>query len=295
MAKKLTGEELRKIEQHLIEFLKTDIGPILKNASGTKFDSYDEKVNDVDLVTVVDKKVETLIRKFAEENYPEIKFIGEESLSKDERFDLEDPTFIVDPIDGTTNFIHGFPFSCTSIGVAQGGKPVIGCVYNPHLNQLFHASLGNGAYLNDEPINIEKRTLSLKKSIIGFEGGSEREDGKGTNFTKKFDTYRKLLSDRGAFIHGFRSLGSAAMNICYVSIGYMDAYWEGGCWAWDVCAGWCILNEAGGKIVGGNPGQWNIPINNRSYLAVRGGLVDDDEQEKFIQDFWGFVEGALKY
>ena len=107
-------------------------------------------------------------------------------------------------------------------------------------------------------------------------------------------TYKNLLSEDGGFIHGYRSFGSAAMNICHTAIGVLDAYWEGGCWAWDVCAGWCILEEAGGKIVGGNPGEWDVPINRRCYLAIRGGC-GKNEQDKFAKDFWNQVDGKLQY
>lgn len=291
----LSKEELKAIETSIVSFLYEEVGPIVRDYSGTKFESYGDKMNEVDLVTKVDKQIEKLIKSFVQKNYPNFRFIGEESYVHNSTHFDDAPTFVVDPIDGTTNFIHGFPFSCTSIGVTEDGKPVVGCVYNPHLNQLFHASAGNGAYLNNNPIKVKSRPLSLQKSIIGLEGGSERQDGPDDNFTKKFDAYKQLLSENGAFVHGFRSMGSAAMNLCYVAMGYMDAYWEGGCWAWDVCAGWCILSEVGGIVVGGNPDEWGISINHRCYLAVRGGYTTQDELTDYIREFWGFIERPLKY
>lgn len=290
----LSAEELKEVEASLIELAKTEVGPLIKSQSGTKFESYEDKANNVDLVTVVDKKVEGIVRDFLKKKYPNFDFIGEESYVKGETMIGQKPTFIVDPIDGTTNFIHGYPYSCTSLGLSENGKPVVGVVHNPHLNQTFHASKGNGAFLNGECINVSPRPLVLQKSIIGLEAGSERDETPGSNFENKLHTIKNLLSEKGGFIHGSRSVGSSAMNLCYVASGLLDAYWEGGPWAWDVCAGWCILEECGGTMVSGNPGEWEIPLDNRCYLAVRGG-AKQEEQKWFIESLWSHVEGKLQY
>ena len=90
-----------------------------------------------------------------------------------------------------------------------------------------------------------------------------------------------------------RSLGSAALNLCAVAAGQLDVYWEGGCWAWDVCAGWCILAEAGGLVAGGNPGTWHPELDSRKYLAVRGAPAG---QKELVEEFWGVVgEGRMEY
>lgn len=290
----LSKEELKEVENVLINLVTTEIGPLIQCQSGTKFESYEEKANDVDLVTVVDKKVEYIIKDALREKYPDFEFVGEESYVSGVTKIGKKPTFIVDPIDGTTNFIHGYPYSCTSLGLAEDGKAVVGVVFNPHLNQLFHASKGNGAFLNDERIKVTPRCLTLQKSIIGFEAGAERAEGPNGNFEKKLVTLKNLLSDKGGFIHGVRSVGSAAMNICYVANGMLDAYWEGGPWAWDVCAGWCILEESGGVMVGGDPNEWEIPLDKRCYLAVRGGSKHE-EQKWFIESFWSHVEGKMSF
>ncbi|CCH58806.1 hypothetical protein TBLA_0A10280 [Henningerozyma blattae CBS 6284] len=292
MALKTT--ELKEIENTIVKFLREEIGPLLKEKAGTKFDSYKDKANDVDLVTVMDTKIEKMIREFLAEKYPSFEFIGEESYIKGVTKISEKPTFIVDPIDGTLNFIHGYPFSCTSIGLTEYGKPVVGAVFNPHLNQLFHASKGNGAYMNDTKINVKERSLVLQKSLFAFEGGAERTDAKGTNFDIKMATLRNLLSENSAFMHGMRTLGSAALNMCYTATGEVDVYWEGGPWAWDVTAGWCILEEAGGFVAGGNPGDWNVHVDSRCYLAVRGG-ASLKEQKAFVSEFWKQIPAPLKY
>lgn len=94
-------------------------------------------------------------------------------------------------------------------------------------------------------------------------------------------------------VHSMRALGSAALNLVAVAAGQLDVYWEGGCWAWDVCAGWCILVESGGIMVGGNPGDWRTEIDSRKYLAVRGA---PSGQKEIVEEVWGVIgEGRLEY
>ncbi|SCU88395.1 LAFA_0E12442g1_1 [Lachancea sp. 'fantastica'] len=292
----LTKEQLKDIETNLVELASKQVGPILKEKTGTQFESFDDKANQVDLVTAVDKKIESIIKEALSTLYPDFRFIGEETYKPGDTEIGAEPTFIVDPIDGTTNFIHGYPYSCTSMGLVENGKPVVGVVFNPHLNQMYHASAGNGAFLNGKPIKVAERDLELQKSILALEAGSERSSGSSgdDNFDIKYATYKNLLSDQGAYIHGSRSCGSAAMNMCMVATGTLDAYWEGGCWAWDVCAGWSILTEAGGIVVGGNPNEWEVPVDERCYLAVRGGSTHPS-QKAFVEEFWSHVAGKLKY
>ncbi|KAK5781398.1 inositol monophosphate 1-phosphatase INM2 PWA37_004837 [Arxiozyma heterogenica] len=290
-----TNNELKEIEIFVVNLLRDKVGPIIKSETGITSQQYIDKTNAVDLVTKYDKQVEAIIKDTIKDKFGDkFNFIGEEEYIPGKTKISNNPTFILDPIDGTTNFIHGFPYSCCSLGLAIDGHPVVGVVYNPHLNQLFHASRGNGAFLNNQRINATSRRLTLQKSLIGLEAGSERSTEPDSNFNKKMTTYKNLLSEDGGFIHGYRSFGSAAMNICHTAIGVLDAYWEGGCWAWDVCAGWCILEETGGRIVGGNPGEWDVPINGRCYLAIRGGC-GKNEQDKFTKDFWDQVDGKLQY
>lgn len=291
----LTNNELKEIEIFVVNLLRDKVGPIIKSETGIASQQYIDKTNAVDLVTKYDKQVEAIIKDTIKDKFGDkFNFVGEEEYIPGKTKISNNPTFILDPIDGTINFIHGFPYSCCSLGLAIDGHPVVGVVYNPHLNQLFHASRGNGAFLNNQRINAISKRLTLQKSLIGLEAGSERSAEPDSNFNKKMTTYKNLLSEDGGFIHGYRSFGSAAMNICHTAIGVLDAYWEGGCWAWDVCAGWCILEEAGGKIVGGNPGEWDVPINGRCYLAIRGGC-GKNEQDKFAKDFWNQVDGKLQY
>lgn len=289
-----TKQELKEIETVLVDLLREDVGPIIRQHTESTDSAFGDKANKVDLITKYDKEIEAMIKNKLKEKYPSFKFIGEESYTPGVTKISEDPTFIVDPIDGTMNFVHGFPYSCCSIGLAVGGKPVVGAVFNPCLNQLFHGSKGNGSYLNERKISLPNRKLTLQKSVVGLEGGNERTEGPSGNFDVKMGTYKNLLSDKGGYVHGFRSLGSAAMNMCYVASGMLDSYWEGGCWVWDVCASWCILEEAGGVIYGANPNEWTIEIDNRRYFAIRGGCTKED-QKQYAKDFWQQVSGELHY
>jgi len=91
-------------------------------------------------------------------------------------------------------------------------------------------------------------------------------------------------------------MGSAALNLAFIATGQMDIFWEGGCWAWDVAAGWCILVEAGGIVVGGNPGEWETGVDGRVYLGVRGAEGGNKEQKQIVEEFWGVVgDGRLAY
>ncbi|SCU88364.1 LAFA_0E12266g1_1 [Lachancea sp. 'fantastica'] len=293
----ITSSELLSIEQFLCSLARDQVGPIIKAKSGTQH-SYDAKSGSraVDIVTAIDKQVEKLIWTAVKEKYPTFKFVGEESYVAGETKITDDPTFIIDPIDGTTNFVHDFPFSCTSLGLTINKTPVVGVIYNPHLDLLVSASENNGMRVDGADFDFKTKIqsmgpLQLSKSVVALQPGSARE---GPNFKTKIRTYENLLSCDGGFVHGFRNLGSSAMTMAYICLGYLDSYWDGGCYAWDVCAGWCILKETGGRVVGANPGEWDVAVDNRTYLAVRG-CEDAQEQEQYIKGFWECVEGRLDY
>ena len=232
--------------------------------------------------------------------YPNYQFIGEETYYPGQKLTAE-PTFIVDPIDGTTNFVHAFPAFCISLGFALNKVPVVGVIYNPFLNELYTGIQGKGAYLSRNggetqklPLKREPEPLKdLSTCLVGTEWGSDRS---GNNFDLKVKVFAKLgasKEDGGAMVHSMRSLGSAALNLVAVAAGQLDAYWEGGCWAWDVCAGWCILAESGGIMVGGNPGEWETTIDSRRYLAIRGA---PSGQKAIVEEVWGVIgEGRLNY
>lgn len=206
------------------------------------------------------------------------------------------PTFICDPIDGTVNFVHGYPYVCISLGFTVSKRPVVGVIYNPFTTTLYSAIKGHGAFLNHNtrlPLKQKPEPLQgLSNALVAVEWGSDRE---GVNWDVKTKTFARLGMPReegGAMVHSLRSLGSAALNLCAVACGTMDVYWEAGCWAWDVAAGWVILEEAGGMVVDGNPGGWKPEVDGRKYMAVR---AAPSGQREIVEEFWGHVVGRFEY
>ncbi|KAJ6444255.1 Inositol monophosphatase, metal-binding site [Purpureocillium lavendulum] len=252
------------------------------------------KLNSVDIVTEVDKGVEKMVSGRLAAAFPSFAFMGEETYKPGVRLGPE-PTFVVDPIDGTTNFVHSFPNACISLGLAVERRPVVGVIYNPWQDLLFTAVKGRGAHMTrirgtaPQPLPLARSPRPLEglgAALLAVEWGSDRQ---GVNFDAKAAVFRDLAASRevgGRMAHSLRSLGSAALNLAAVAAGQLDAYWEGGCWAWDVCAGWCILEEAGGRMVGGNPGDWDTPLESRVYLAVRGAPTG---QEELVKEFWDVI------
>ena len=206
------------------------------------------------------------------------------------------PTFVVDPIDGTVNFVHGFPNVCISLGFAVAKTPVVGVIYNPFTKTLYSGIKGQGSYMNKTtrlPLKREPEPLQgLDKCLVCVEWGSDRDGPNWACKTATFANLGKRKEDGGAMVHSLRSLGSAALNLCSLAAGTMDVYWEAGCWAWDVCAGMVILGEAGGIVVDANPGAWTVDVDSRRYLAVRGA---PSGQRELVEEFWGMVEGRLEY
>ena len=247
-------------------------------------------------MTETDQAVEKMVSTRLQNQYPTFSFVGEETYVAGETKITDAPTFIVDPIDGTTNFIHGFPNACISLGFAVDRVPAVGVVYNPFQDLLFTGIKGQGAFVQRNaslPTPGERRRLGpkaalgdLSTALVAVEWGSERN---GLNFDIRADVFRRLTASKetgGRMVHSLRSLGSAALNLCAVAAGQCDVYWEGGCYAWDVCAGWAILREAGGIMASGNPGDWDPPIDSRVYLAVRGA---PSGQRELVEELWGVI------
>ncbi|KAI0022686.1 inositol monophosphatase [Xylariomycetidae sp. FL0641] len=294
--------------QDLMVAVAHEAGQMMLSANPTDIDT-GTKLNSADIVTETDKAVEKHVSTRLAGTYPSFAFVGEETYEAGVTKVTDAPTFIVDPIDGTTNFVHGFPHACISLGLAVGRAPAVGVVYNPWLDTLYTAIRGRGAAMtvgarggaNDGKGRVSRLPLAqspaplgaLDRALVAVEWGSQRD---GANYAVKTEVFRRLCASKetgGAMVHSLRSLGSAALNLCAVAAGQLDLYWEGGCWAWDVCAGWCILNEAGGRMVSGNPGGWQPQIDERKYLAVRGAPAG---QEDIIKAFWDVVgDGRMDY
>ena len=194
-----------------------------------------EYKGDADLVTIADRQSEALIRERIRAHWPDHDVLGEEEGLKDTGSDYR---WYVDPLDGTTNFAHGYPVFCVSMALDYKGERIAGVVYDPTREELFSAEQGSGAYLNGQPIHVS-RTPKLAESLIatGFPS-HKRNKNPNIHFYHQF-TLRS---------HGVRRAGSAALDLCYVACGRFDAFWEFNLKPWDVAAGVLLVQEAGGRV-----------------------------------------------
>ncbi|OGT06022.1 MAG: inositol monophosphatase [Gammaproteobacteria bacterium GWE2_37_16] len=187
-----------------------------------------------DFVTEVDKAAEEEIIRTIQESYPNHAFLGEESGTSGQ----SDFVWIIDPLDGTTNYIHGLPCFAVSIGVKYKGKLTHGVIYDPLNGELFTATRGEGAYLNNRRIRVSSRT-NLNGSLLSI----------GFPYKKREDMPMQLAILNKMFPQtaGFRCIGSAALSLAYVAAGRIDAaYWISCLSEWDIAAGLVIIQEAGG-------------------------------------------------
>ncbi|XP_011861805.1 PREDICTED: inositol monophosphatase 1-like [Vollenhovia emeryi] len=206
---------------------------------------------DVDLVTKWDQEVEKLLIDGISSRYPDHRFIGEESTASGQKIELTDaPTWIIDPIDGTMNFVHGLPHTCVSVALLINKVAEIGIVYNPILEQLFTARKGQGAFLNGAPIHVSDET-ELCKALLMVEMGTSRDP-------EKMKIVLQNITLLTARVHGIRSLGSAALNMCMVALGGADVSFEFGIHAWDIAAGDLIVREAGGVSIDPAGGPFDV-------------------------------------
>ncbi|XP_072318280.1 inositol monophosphatase 1 isoform X1 [Eucyclogobius newberryi] len=201
------------------------------------------KSSAVDLVTETDQKVEQLIIQSVKRKFPTHRFIGEESVSSGEPCVLSlDPTWIIDPIDGTTNFVHGFPFVGVCIGFAVNQQVEWGVVYSAIEDKMYTGRKGRGAFCDGRPLQVSTQT-DVHKVIVATEFGSDRNPDV---VDKIFRSLRKVLT---LPVHGVRGAGSAALNMCSVALGSVELYYETGIHVWDVAAASVIVTEAGGVLL----------------------------------------------
>ncbi|KAJ3908299.1 hypothetical protein F5879DRAFT_938061 [Lentinula edodes] len=303
-ATKLSADDLKHILTFTVTLARKAGELIMEGSEAIQLagSNVDEKKNSVDLVTEYDVRVEELVKKEIFATYPNFKFIGEESYAAGSRSSLtDDPTYCVDPIDGTTNFVHGFPWVCISLGLIYEKIPVLGVIYNPFLDLLYTGIKDQGSFLSRQggaPMKLPlaknpKPLATLNHALIAVEWGNDRTIDP---LTKRSESFHKLAGDPdngvegGRMAHSLRSLGSSAMNFATVAQGGLDIYWEIGCWPWDVCAGMVIVQEAGGSVTGSHAyyeaakdlpsfGEPNEEIlTGRKYLVVR--AIGDSEKEK---------------
>jgi myo-inositol-1(or 4)-monophosphatase len=191
-----------------------------------------------DFVSEIDHAAEAAIVETLLATYPDHAILAEEGTGHGRNATAEH-VWIIDPLDGTTNFLHGLPQYCVSIALAHRGTVTQGVIYDPIRNDLFTASRGRGAYLNDRRIRVSKRQ-HLRDCLVGT--GFPFRDG------SNLDAYLAMMRAMITQTAGIRRPGAAALDLAYVAAGFYDGFWEIGLNAWDVAAGSLLVLEAGGLI-----------------------------------------------
>lgn len=194
-----------------------------------------EEKNHNDFVTDIDQQAEQIIIQTIHESYPDHAILGEESGASG----TSDYTWIIDPIDGTSNFLHGHPHFCTAIGIKYKNRIEHGIIYDHLRQELFTATFGGGSFLNDRRIRVATRKQFA---------GSLIATGFGNKTIKNIEIYLKILAAILPQAAGIRRSGSAALDAAYVACGRVDGFWEMNLAPWDIAAGALIIQEAGGIV-----------------------------------------------
>ncbi|MEF9475942.1 MAG: inositol monophosphatase [Candidatus Mariimomonas ferrooxydans] len=224
------------------DFLSTAVkaarlaGELILNSLG-KISKRDISIKQTsDFVTQVDRDSEQIIIKTIKNSFPDHSFLAEESGKKS---DSEHYLWIIDPLDGTTNYIHGYPMFSVSIALEYKGEIILGVVFDPLRNELYTAEKNRGTFLNDKPVKVSS-VSSLKNSLVTT----------GFPFRKKnmIDMYLKLFRNIFYKVSDIRRAGSAALDLAYLASGRCDGFFELGLSPWDIAAGSLLIKEAGGVV-----------------------------------------------
>jgi myo-inositol-1(or 4)-monophosphatase len=224
-----------------------------------------EKKGKVDLVTDADRRSEQLIREIIESNFPDHSFKAEEGTEA--KGDSE-YLWLVDPLDGTTNYAHGLPVYCVSLGLLKGNEIIAGCIYNPNLDECFTTEAGKGAFLNGKPINVSK-TGNLDDSLLATGFPYDIRETDDDNLKEFTAFYKKARAVRRA--------GAAALDLAYVACGRFDGFWEFKLSPWDIAAGILLVEEAGGRATSYSGDRYDI---NNGELVATNGLIHRAMVEK---------------
>lgn len=216
-----------------------------------------------DFVTNADLKIEKILLETLQYYYPNATYVTEETGE----IKGNEEVIVIDPIDGTTNFIHGIPIFAIVIGKITNGEITDGVIYNPILNEFYWASKGMGAWCNNKRLRVSKRK-DLIECIIGT--GIPHADRVYPKYLDQIDKITKNCS-------GIRRLGAASIDLAFVAAGKLDAYWEYGLNIWDLSSGVLIVKEAGGKITQPDGREWNINSND---ILASNIIIHEIVQEK---------------
>lgn len=220
--------------------LAQQAGEIIRKRFGGNFEK-GYKTGPSDLVTEVDRQAEDLITTGLRAKFPSHIIIGEENDSiQGEQEPGDDYTWYVDPLDGTTNFVYGVPFCCVSIGLSVRGRLTVGVVYDPLHHELFTAEVDKGTLLNGRPVQVDKTRKCLSDALLVTGYPSDKNYGKRLREIN----YQKIA----ASCNNLRALGSAALELAYISCGRLTGFWENTLMPWDVAAGSLLVAEAGGRV-----------------------------------------------
>jgi myo-inositol-1(or 4)-monophosphatase len=229
--------ELLKLKNDVID-LTLEVGDFIRK-EGQAFDRthIEQKSSFNNLVSYVDKEAERRLVAALSRMFPAAGFITEEGTV--EQSSKQEYNWIIDPLDGTTNFLHGLPLYGISIGLTKGTETVLGIVYHIGTGECFHAITGDDAFCNDRKISVSKISL-LSESLLAT--------GFPYYHLDKRDQYLDIIKDFLATSHGIRRLGSAAIDLAYVACGKLEGFFEYNLNAWDVAAGTLIVKQAGGHV-----------------------------------------------
>ena len=249
---------------------------IAREAGMLLMDHFDRHIKieykgDADLVTIADRKSEALIRDRIRARWPTHDVLGEEEGLRDTGSEYR---WYVDPLDGTTNFAHGFPVFCVSMALQHRGKTIAGLCLDPTRNELFAAERGHGGSLNGEPIHVSK-VGRLAESLVGT-GFPSHKRHKNPNI----HFYHQITLRT----HGVRRAGSAALDLCYVAAGRLDGFWEFNLNPWDTAAGVLVVEEAGGRVTNFSGGPFEL--HSRETLASNG-MIHQALMHEFHEIFAG--------
>ncbi len=230
-----------------------------------------EYKGEADLVTVADRKSEALIRERIGKHWPTHDILGEEGGLHDTGSEYR---WYVDPLDGTTNFAHGYPVFCVSMALDHKGNRIAGVIYDPTRDELFAAERGAGAYLNQERIHVSG-TANLAECLLATGFPSHKRHKNPNIFFYHQITLRT---------HGVRRAGSAALDLCCVACGRFDGFWEFNLNSWDTAAGVLIVEEAGGRVTDFRGGPFQLESRE---IVASNGLVHPAMLNEFDQIFNG--------
>ncbi len=208
----------------------------------------DTKSSEVDIVTQVDRLCETRIREILLGDYPDHTVLGEEEGEEPGRADGGRYRWIVDPLDGTVNYAHGFPFFCVSIALEIDGRVEVGVVLDGWGDELFTAVAGRGAALNGRPLRVSRETVP-KRALLGT-GFAYVDD----TIHRNLEVFARMLPQ----VQSIRRPGAAALDLCSVAAGRLDGFWELGLHPWDVAAGNLIVQEAGGTVTAADGSPYRL-------------------------------------